>query len=192
MGNSMRVTHLFGIFWFIYFIAFAQPRSFHLGLKAEFYGYTHQEVSSYTTYSKKFWLSQLPAMYVLVKQDLSKSISLTLKPGISFRPVTGNFELGLLIDYRIFGTKYLLMSGVNTYFVNEKFQIGQSEFYSDYIYFILLGMGYKLSDRLTIDVCFHQALNDDFAFDTHNKHANGWEGPSKLFNMVKLGLAATF
>jgi hypothetical protein len=170
----------------------AQSKTFHLGLKAEFYGYTHQEVSSYTTYPKKFWLSQLPAMYVIIRQDLSRSISIAVKPGISFRPDPGNFEFGLLIDYRIFGTKYLLMSGVNTYFVNKKFQIGQSVIESNNIYFILLGVGYQLSDRLAVDVSFHQALNTDFAFDTHNKHSNGWEGPSKLFNMVKLGLAATF
>lgn len=188
----MRVICLLALFCGSFLISFAQPKSFHLGIKFEYYGYTHQEVSSNTTYSKKFWLSQLPAMYVMVRQDLSKSISLTLKPGISFRPDPGNFELGLIIDYKILDNKYFLMSGINTYFVNEKFQIGQSDFYSDYIYFILLGVGYQLTNGPAVDISFHQALNTDFAFDTHNKHANGWEGPSKLFNMVKLGLAATF
>lgn len=182
------------IFVFIIFIPFyacPQLKTFHLGLKAEFYGYTHQEVSSYTTYSKKFWLSQLPGMYIIIRQDLSNSISLTLKPGISFRPEPGNFELGLLVDYKILGAKYLLITGLNTYFVNEKFQIGQSVIEPNNIYFILLGVGYQLSDRLVVDISFHQALNADFAFDTHNKHATGWEGPSKIFNMIKLGLAAT-
>ena len=188
----MRKLFLFFVLYSLFFDTSAQSKTFHLGLKFEYYGYTHQEVSSYTTYSKKFWLSQLPAMYVMVTQDLSKSISLTLKPGISFRPDPGNFELGFIIDYKILDNKYFLISGINIYFVNEKFQIGQLEIYSDNIYFILLGVGYQLTNRLSVDISFHQALNTDFAFDNHNKHATGWEGPSKLHNLVKLGLAATF
>ena len=122
----MRVTHLFGIFWFIYFISLAQPTSFHLGLKAEFYSYTHQEVSELVTHQKKFSLSPLPAMYVLASYDFSETFSGFVKPGLSFRPVTGNFELGLGLIYKISKHEYFLISGVNTYFVNDKFQIGQS------------------------------------------------------------------
>jgi hypothetical protein len=183
----MRVLLLFFIVCSLVFQTYAQLKTFHIGLKAEFYGYTSQEVYSCKTYSKKFNLAPLPAMYVLVSKDLSELISLTLKPGISFRPITGNVELGLVIDYKIFENKYFLVSGINIYFVNEKFFVCQSEIESDNIYFILLGIGYKLTDRLSVDISFHQALNQEFAFYSYYD-----EGPSKLLNMVKLGLAATF
>ena len=184
----MRGIFLFLIVCNLFIESSAQSKTFHLGLKAEFYGYTSQEVWSCKTYSNKFNLAPLPAMYVLVSKDLSELISITLKPGISFRPITGNFELGLVIDYKILGNKYFLVSGINIYFVNGEFFVCQSEIESDNIYFILLGIGYKLTDRLSVDISFHQALNQEFVFFSNDKD----EGPSKLLNMVKFGLSASF
>jgi hypothetical protein len=177
----MRVTHLFDIFWFIYFISLAQSTSFHLGLKAEFYGYTHQEISSLATYRKEFWISPLPAMYVVAVYDLSESISVFVKPGLSFRPATGNFEAGLGLIYKISNHDYFLTSGVNTYFN----RVAESK---SNIYFIFLGIGYQITNRLALDLTLHQGLNQDIAFYRTEKP----DGPSKLHNMVKFGVAATY
>lgn len=177
----MRVTHLFGIFWFVYFISLAQPTSFHLGLKAEFYGYTHQEVSGIETYDKEFWLSPLPAMYVLASYDFSETFSGFVKPGLSFRPVTGNFEFGFGLTYKIPRSKFFLGSGINMYFTRFKETI-------PIIYFITLNVGYQITNRFSFDVSFHQSLMNEIAFYRTEKP----DGPSKLFNMVKLGLAATY
>jgi hypothetical protein len=150
-----------------------------------------QEVSDNNTYSTKFTLSPLPAMYLIVSKDLSESFSLTLKPGISFRPITGTFELGLALNYKICDDKFFLLGGLNMYFVKEESQGSHFETYSKTIYFILLGVGYQLNDRISVDVCFHQALNNEFGY-TYAAFPSEASGPSKLYNMLKLGLTASF
>lgn len=181
----MKALFLVSTVFYLFLETHAQSTTFHLGLKMEFYTYTSQEISEYTTYSKKIDISPIPAVYVLASHDLSKVISVFIKPGLSFRPVTGNFEFGLGAIYKLGEPEFFLIAGVNTYF-------NLTEESKSNIYFAVIGIGFQFTDVLALDISFHQALNSDFAFDTHNKHANGWEGPSKLFNMVKFGLVATF
>ncbi|HAB53436.1 MAG: hypothetical protein A2315_06180 [Ignavibacteria bacterium RIFOXYB2_FULL_35_12] len=179
----MRKLFLFFVLYSLFFDTSAQSKTFHLGLKTEFYAYTSQEISSYKTYSKVLNLSPLPAMYVVISKDLSEEFSLTLKPGLSFRPVTANFELGFALNYKICAYQYFLMGGINAYFS----KYGET---NPIIYFAFIGSGYQLTNRLAVDLSFHQALNTEFAFDNYSGHTY-YEGPSKLLNMIKLGLAAT-
>lgn len=179
----MKTLFLFFIVFIVVAETYAQSKTFHLGLKAEFYAYTSQEISSYKPYSKVLNLSPLPAMYIVISKDLSEEFLLTLKPGLSFRPVTANFELGLGLNYKICACKYFLIGGTNAYFS----KYGEN---NPIIYFAFIGMGYQLTNRLSIDIGFYQALNTEFAFDNYSGHTF-YEGPSKLLNMIKFGLAAT-
>jgi hypothetical protein len=181
---------IFALLIVIPFYTNAQSKTFHLGLKAEFYGYTLHEVRDYKTYSKKFSFSPLPSMYILVVKDISQSISLILKPGLLFLPESFNgLELGLGLTDKIFQDKVFIESGLNMHLVNGK--PGHFEITSKTIYFIFLGVGYQLLDRIYMDICFHQTLNNEYGY-TYAAFPSDASGPSKLYNMLKLGLAASF
>src|SRR3989339_1614489 len=179
----MRKLFLFFVLYSLFFDTSAQSKTFHLGLKTEFYAYTSQEISSYKTYSKVLNLSPLPAMYVVISKDLSEEFSLTLKPGLSFRPVTANFELGFALNYKICAYQYFLMGGINAYFS----KYGET---NPIIYFAFIGSGYQLTNRLAADLSFNKVLKTEFAL-VNNIGNPYYEGLSKLWNIIKLGLAAT-
>ena len=174
-----------------FFPSFAQSKTFHLGLKLEFYGYTLNEVSDYKTYSKKFTLSPLPSFYVIISKDLSESFSLSLKPGVLVGPeyFTG-LELGFLLNDKIYKDKLFLSGGINIHFINDTEDGHSFRRTSDIIYFIILGTGYRLTDRLSIDICFHQALNKKFGY-TYGSFPGDASGPSEIPNMLKIGFSAT-
>jgi hypothetical protein len=89
--------------------SFGQSKTFHLGLKVEFYGYNLNEVSDYKTYSKTFNLSPLPSIYVIISKDLSESFSLSLKPGVLVGPeYFAGLELGFMLNNKIYNDKILL------------------------------------------------------------------------------------
>lgn len=188
----MRLLCLFIIGCSFFFKTSAQSQTFHLGLKAEFYAYTLQEVSDYKTYSKKFSLSPLPSMYIVISKDLSESISFILRPGFLFRPERFNgLELGLALTHKIYTDNIFLLGGINLHFVKEKTEGNHFSSYSKTVYFIFLGLGHQLTGRFSVDISFHQALNSEFGY-TYGVFSSDASGPSKLINMLKFGLSATF
>jgi hypothetical protein len=82
-----------------------------------------------------------------------------------------------------------LSGGINIHFINDT-EDGHSFIRtSDIIYFIFIGTGYQLTDRLSIAICFHQALNKKFGY-TYGSFPGDASGPSEIPNMLKLGIAA--
>lgn len=167
----------------------AQTRTYHLGLKAEFYGYTSKEVREYSTYSKKFNLSNLPSIYIIASKDVSELFTITLKPGIIFQPDNfGTFELGLFGSFDFPENPCFIIGGINTHFNKEP---DDRRNVPDILYFIVFGGGYRLTKYLSVDLAFHQSLNKTYRY-TYGKFPSEAFGPSELFNMIKIGFAAAF
>jgi hypothetical protein len=166
--------------------SFSQSKTFHLGLKTEFYAYTSQEVRDYKTYSKKFSLSPVPSLYLLISKEFSESVSLSLKPGVLMIPDSFiGVELGLVSNYRIYNDKLWILSGVNMHLVTKSEEGRSLMTTSKNIYFILIGAGYQLTDWIAADISFHQALNKEYGYIINGDA----RGSSKIFNMLKIGLS---
>jgi hypothetical protein len=177
---------------FIPFYTNAQSESIRFGFKIEFYAYTLYDIEN-EYYDKSFNLSPLPSMYFIIAKDLSKSTSISLKPGLLLRPeVFQGFELGLLLKYKFTDAKAFLNGGVNMHIPKETAHgvIYYKATDSAPIFFILFGIGYRLSEIVHIDITYHHALNPEFGFVSNwISQFSSSSGPLKIANMIKLGLS---
>jgi hypothetical protein len=167
-----------------------------IGTRIEPYMFLQKEVRNDGTYASKYSFSPLPSFYFLIGENFFDDFELNLKPGILIIPNNdfNGFEIGLIGNKDNFLTrKTYLTGGINLHFISETAHgtslVEATD--SKIIYFLLLGLGYKLSDNIAIDITFHQALNPEYGYKAYSYEYNNIKGPTKLYNLIKVGFQFT-
>jgi hypothetical protein len=175
-------------------ILFAQE--LHVGTRVEPFIFLQQKISDEGVYVSKYSFAPIPSFYFLIGKNISDEFEFDLKPGILIMPDNdfNGFELGLTAEEKNFLSKKIyLTGGINLHFVSESAH-GTSFVevtYSKIIYFILLGVGYKLSDQIAIDITYHEALNPKYGYKAYSFDDKSVTGPTKLLNLIKIGFQFT-
>lgn len=170
-------------------------QSFHFGPKIEMYGYLNERVRDEETYSNKFAFSELPSFYIVLKQDLTESFSINLKPGILFinsEESFYGFELGLFVNNNLPFYGAFLTGGFNLHLNTGSAHGAGWVDVSDnkIISFLFFGVGYNINDIVSVDLSFHQALNSEYGYDSLDPDVFKVSGPKKMHSMIKVGIQA--
>ncbi len=147
----------------------------------------------YNDRSSKLAFSEIPSFYFLVSKNITDKFLVGLKPGILFYN-DGFFELGFLVRRtNILKYNVYLSGGINMQFRKEVAHgAGFVEVEdSKILYFLVFGIGYKISKNVAIDMTYYHTLNPTYGYFSvvpDYPGAYNASGQSKLHYMIKLGL----